>query len=139
MIEDHWDTRQEYIKQGNELAALEAKQEQEKKDKEKALKEMQEKMASVTYQNNSASSGGGELTPVFVPQKQERSSPSLEPNQSVIPNQNITQEQVNSELGSIKQLENRGRMGFQNNSSTNTFQRPFGQNSNPFQNSNGRF
>ena len=32
MIEDHWDTRQEYIKQGNELAALEQKQEKEKKE-----------------------------------------------------------------------------------------------------------
>lgn len=139
MIEDHWDTRQEYIKQGNELAALEAKQEQEKKDKEKALKEMQEKMASVTYQNNNASSGGGELNPVFVPQKQERSSSSLEPNQSVIPNQSLTQEQVRTGLESVRQLENRSRMGFQNNPSTSTFQRPFGQNSNPFQNNNGRF
>ena len=142
MMEDHWDTRQDYIKLGNELAALEAKQEQEKKEQEKALKEMQERMSSVTYQaNNSASSSGGELNPVFVPQRQEeRTTSSLENVPTLVPQQNtIRLEQKSEELGSIRTLENRGRMGFQNNSQSTTFQRPFGQNSNPFQNNNGHF
>lgn len=138
MIEDHWDTRQEYIKQGNELAALEAKQEKEKKDQEKALKEMQEKMVSVSYQANNASSSGGELNPVFVPQKQESKSSTLEPNPTMMPNSPMNSSNRGN-LDSMKTLENRGRMGFQNNTSTSSFQRPFGQNSNPFQNNNGHF
>ncbi len=142
MKEDHWDTRQDYIKQGNELAALEAKQEQEKKEQEKALKEMQERMSSVTYQaNNSASSSGGELNPVFVPQRhEERETPTLETSPTLMPQQNLVRtEQKSEELGNMRTLENRGRMGFQNNTQTATLQRPFGQNSNPFQNNNGRF
>ena len=138
MKEDHWDTRQEYIKLGNELAALDAKQEQEKKEQEKALKEMQERMSSVTYQANQATSSGGELNPVFVPQKHEERSSSLEPSPSLMP-QTPLPEQKMSSLDSARVLENRGKMGFQNNTSTATFQRPFGQNSNPFQNNGGRF
>lgn len=139
MKEDHWDTRQEYIKQGNELAALEYKQEQDKKEQEKALKEMQEKMSNVTYQaNNVSSSSGGELTPVFVPQKQESRNSTLEPSPTVLPQNTMTSEQKINSLEGVKTLENRGRMGFQNNTATTNFQRPFGQNSNPFQNG-GRF
>lgn len=139
MIEDHWDTRQEYIKQGNELAALEAKQEQEKKDQEKAYAEMQEKMVSVSYQANNASSSGGELNPVFVPQKQETKNSNLDPNPTMIPTNSAVIPESRGNLDSMKTLENRGRMGFQNNTSTSSFQRPFGQNSNPFQNNNSHF
>lgn len=139
MIEDHWDTRQEYIKQGNELAALEAKQEQEKKDQEKAYAEMQEKMVSVSYQANNASSSVGELNPVFVPQKQETKSSNLDPNPTMIPTNSAVISENRGNLDSMKTLENRGRMGFQNNTSTSSFQRPFGQNSNPFQNNNSHF
>lgn len=138
MLEDHWDTRQDYIKQGNELAALEAKQEQEKKDQENALKEMQDKMTTVNYQTNSASSSGGELNPVFVPQKQESRS-SSEPSPSFVPQSSLAPDRNIGALGGMKPLENPGRMGFQNNAQTASFQRPFGQNSNPFQNNNGRF
>lgn len=138
MMEDHWDTRQDYIKQGNELAALEAKQEKDKKEQEQALKEMQDKMVTVTYQNNSASSSGGELNPVFVPQRQETRS-ATEPAPAFVPSSNVSLEQKTVGLEGAKALENRGKMGFQNNAATTSFQRPFGQNSNPFQNSNGRF
>ena len=138
MLEDHWDTRQDYIKQGNELAALEAKQEQEKKEQEKALKEMQDKMTTVNYQTNNASSSSGELNPIFVPQKQESRSTS-EPNPSFVPQSSLTSNRNGGELGGMRTLENHGRMGFQNNAQATSFQRPFGQNSNPFQNNNGRF
>ncbi len=140
MKEDHWDTRQEYIKQGNELAALEAKQEQDKKEQEKALQAMQERMSTVTYQaNNVSSSSGGNLNPVFVPQKQESRGTSLEPSPTLVPQSTLMPERTTGELGGMKALENRGKMGFQNNQSSTTLQRPFGQNSNPFQNNNGRF
>lgn len=138
MLEDHWDTRQDYIKQGNELAALEEKQEKEKKEQEKALKEMQDKMTTVTYQNNSASSSAGELNPVFVPQKQE-SKITSEPSPSLMPQSTLSPDRNVGELGGMKPLENHGRMGFQNSAQTASFQRPFGQNSNPFQNNNGHF
>lgn len=133
MIEDHWDTRQEYIKQGNELAALEQKQEQEKKEKEKAMKEMQEKMTTVTTQvNNVASSSGGDLMPVYVPQKQETNS---NPTNTPVPMDNhISQSQHTlSNLDNMNQLQNKGRAGFQNNMQSAPVQRPFGQNMNPFQ------
>ena len=101
-------------------------------------KEMQEKMVSVSYQANNASSSGGELNPIFVPQKQESKSSTLEPNPTMMPNSPMNSSNRGN-LDSMKTLENRGRMGFQNNTSTSSFQRPFGQNSNPFQNNNGHF
>lgn len=139
MMEDHWDTRQEYIKMGNELAALDYKQEQEKKEKEKALKEMQGKMSSVTYQANTMGSGSGELTPTFVPQKQE---PNVSNSTNGVP-QNFVRPNELSQNHGLEQSQNlgtnMGRMGFQGNPSTSNFQRPFGQNANPFQNQNRNF
>ena len=46
IIEDHWETRQEYIKLGNELAVLEKKQRMEK-EKEELMRKVQEKMVSI--------------------------------------------------------------------------------------------
>ncbi len=137
MIEDHWDTRQEYIKQGNELAALEQKQEKEKKEQEKALKEMKEKMNTVPTQVSNVRSSGGELMPTYVPPKQE-----VNPTSQNVPNGIPTQAmpQPNSkELDSMRALENRGRMGFQNNMQSTMVQRPFGQNRNPMQGNGGHF
>ena len=57
IIEDHWETRQEYIKLGNELAALERKQ-REEKEKEEMIRTIQGRMAcmpnptSVTTRDN---------------------------------------------------------------------------------------
>lgn len=133
MIEDHWDTRQEYIKQGNELAALEQKQEREKQEQEKAMKEMQERMTTVAAQpNNYAGGGGGDLMPVYVPQKQETSAP----NPQNVPN--MPPQGMNG-VGGMRPLENRGRMGFQNNMPSSSMQMPSGQNRNPFQGNGGRF
>ncbi len=136
MIEDHWDTRQEYIKQGNELAALEQKQEQEKKEKEKALKEMQEKMTTVTTQANNVRSSSGDLMPVYVPPKQDTQQPVQNSSNGMpIPNA----PQPRNELDNMKVLENRGRVGFQNNMPSAQIQRPFGQNRNPLQGNGGHF
>lgn len=138
MIEDHWETRQEYIKQGNELAALASKQEKEKKEREKALKEMEEKMNTTVYQTNNTSSSGGELRPLFVPNKQDSKSSNPSSNtlkqQEKLNNTNVKLEN-NPNLGM-----NLGRQNFQSQASVGSnIQRPFSQNSNPFMGNNRNF
>lgn len=137
MIEDHWDTRQEYIKQGNELAALELKQEKEKKEKEKALKEMEEKMSATAYQvNNSASSASGELRPIFVPTKQDTTSTNNMPtsgNDSFSKN-NSRPVESQASLGM-----NQGKQNFRNQTLNQGMQNSFSQNRSPFLGNNRNF
>ncbi len=44
VIEDHWDTRQEYIKLGNELAYQARKREQREKEEEERRRKAEERM-----------------------------------------------------------------------------------------------
>lgn len=75
MIEDHWETRQEYVKLGNELASLARKQEKEKKEREEALKKMKEQISSIDPSSSAISREEG-IGAVSLPMKQVRKDES---------------------------------------------------------------
>ena len=106
MIEDHFDTRQEYVKMGNELASLTKKREeqqaQEKKEQEMAA--TQEK--TVSFQGNSGARTGDGNNPVSVPLVHNHPSTNAMPPQH--PN-NSRPFNEQSNLGV-----NVGRRGFEN-------------------------
>lgn len=67
-MENHFETRQEYIKTGNELASLAEKQQKEKAEKEK--KQLEDKMISMIPNTNN-SNKNNVSNPMFIPQKQK--------------------------------------------------------------------
>ena len=67
-IETHFETRQEYVIVGNELASLEEKHKRDKEEAERKKKELEELMASMISNVNNVSAKGGSA-PMHVPPK----------------------------------------------------------------------
>ncbi len=92
MMEDHFDTRQDYIKMGNELTRLANQQEREKKAEEERRREEEAKKTVTPFQANNASHGGGDGMPVSVPMKQSTgpsSQPESTPHSPTMPGANL--------------------------------------------------
>ncbi len=125
MIEDHWETRQDYVKTGNELARLAMNQEQEKKEQERIAKEQKEAAKTVTYQANNVS-GGTNGVPVSVPMKQSHGNTPT-PEAPKMP----------TSFDNPAANQNLGMRGFQNQPMNSSMARPMNQN--PFMGGNHRF
>lgn len=140
MIEDHWETRQDYIKAGNEMTRLANQQEQEKKEQERIAQEQKAAQQTVVYQANNVS-GGANGVPVSVPMKHSQGAST---------NHEAPVPPPTSFENSPAANQNLGMRGFQNASMNSGMGRPMGQspamnsgmrpmNQNPFMSNNRGF
>lgn len=118
-METHFETRQEYIKIGNELTSLAEKQ---RKEKEKKEQEQRDKGKNLPIVNttNSRTAGNG-TNPAYIPPKQESKKQNNNVSESKTLNQtNDIQKSIDSQH-SINRL-NQPSMSMSNKSSSRPMQ-----------------